>query len=108
MHHWHHTFYKSRHMEYDEINDIYMLFMPPWLQLFYFLIYIPLLSMLLSLILPRFVVMHFIFSLTLYYACYELMHWLEHLPHTHPLMKIKLIEYMRRHHMVHHSTLKDI
>lgn len=107
MHHWHHTFYKSRHMEYDDLNDIYMLFMPPWLQLFYFLIYLPLLSMLLSLILPKFVVMHFIFALILYYALYELVHWLEHLPSTHPLMKIRFINHMRRHHVVHHSNLKD-
>ena len=107
MHHWHHTFYKSRHMEYDHINDIYMLFMPPWLQLLYFFLYLPLLSILLSLVLPKLIVLHFIFALTLYYAIYELVHWLEHLPATHPLMKIKLIDSMRRHHVVHHSHLKD-
>lgn len=108
MHHWHHTFYKSRHMEYDHINDIYMLFMPPWLQMLYFFFYLPLLSVLLSLVLPSFIVMHFIFALTLYYAIYELVHWLEHLPATHPLMKIKFIDYMRRHHVVHHSNLKNV
>lgn len=41
MHHWHHTFYQSHSMEYDHLDDVYMLLMPPWIQIFYFVIYLP-------------------------------------------------------------------
>jgi hypothetical protein len=33
MHHWHHTSYRPQNMNFDEINDIYMPLMPPWLLL---------------------------------------------------------------------------
>ena len=107
MHNWHHTFYKSESMEYDSLDDVYMLLMPPWLQLFYFVVYLPLLVLGLSLVFPKIIVMHFVFSLTLWYGIYELTHWIEHLSPQHPLMKIKMFDWVRRHHIVHHSKFRD-
>lgn len=107
MHHWHHTFYKSEFMEYDSLNDVYMLLMPPWLQIFYFVIYLPLLVVGLTIVFPVGIVMHFVFALTLWYGIYELVHWVEHLPPTHALMKWPLCNWLRRHHIVHHSKFKD-
>jgi hypothetical protein len=52
MHNWHHTFYQSHQMEYDDLDDVYMLLMPPWIQLLYFFLYLPGLTLLLSLVLP--------------------------------------------------------
>lgn len=107
MHHWHHTFYTSQNMQYDHINDIYMLFMPPWIQLLYFLIYLPALTYLVQLVFPLEITLHFIFALTLWYGIYELVHWVEHLPNNHLLMRFKLCQKLRQHHQIHHSRLKD-
>lgn len=107
MHHWHHTFYKATHMEYDNLDDVYMLLMPPWLQLFYYAIYLPLLVLVLLLVFPEFIVMHFVFGFTLWYGIYELVHWIEHLSPAHILMQNKISQWLRQHHIVHHSKLKD-
>ena len=107
MHHWHHTFYQSTNMEYEGLNDLYMLLMPPWLQIFYYAIYLPGLVLLLSAFFPEVFVMHFAFSLTIWYGIYEFVHWIEHLPLSHPIMQNRLSKWLRRHHIVHHSKLKD-
>lgn len=107
MHHWHHTFYQAHAMEYESLDDVYMLLMPPWLQFFYFTVYLPGLVLLLSLFLPTDIVMHFVFALTIWYGIYEFTHWIEHLPTTHPLMQNPVSLWLRRHHIVHHSKLKD-
>ena len=103
MHRWHHTFYQKEKMEYDQLNDVYMLLMPPWLQVVYFVVYLPVLTLLLSYVLPLTFIQHFIFSLTIWYGIYELIHWTEHLPKTHPLMRLSFLIWMRQHHLVHHD-----
>ncbi|HXH29655.1 MAG TPA: sterol desaturase family protein [Bacteriovoracaceae bacterium] len=108
MHHWHHTFYTSGVMEYDELDDVYMLLMPPWIQVFYYLVYLPLLIVILKPLLPMALVLHFIFAMTLWYALYESVHWVSHLPLDHVLLKVPGLRWMRQHHQVHHSRLKDV
>jgi hypothetical protein len=102
MHHWHHTFYQSFEMEYDQLDDVYMLLMPPWLQATYFLVYLPLVAWLLSQFLPATFVPHLVFTLTLWYGLYEVIHWVEHLPDTHPVMRQGWARAMKRHHVIHH------
>jgi hypothetical protein len=102
MHHWHHTFYQAQNMEYDELDDVYMLLMPPWIQAIYFVVYLPLLAWLLSFILPAVFVPHFVFTLTLWYGLYELIHWMEHLPDTHLMMGFAWARSMKHHHVGHH------
>lgn len=103
MHRWHHTFYQDHKMEYDELNDVYMLLMPPWLQLIYFLFYLPLISFVLSFFISEMYLNHFIFSLILWYGLYEVVHWSEHLPDNHRLMKLRFVRKMKDHHIVHHD-----
>jgi sterol desaturase/sphingolipid hydroxylase (fatty acid hydroxylase superfamily) len=107
LHHWHHTFYVPQLMAYDEINDVYMLLMPPWLQMVYFVIYLPIATYVLTLIFSTELTLHFIFSLILWYGLYETIHWIEHLPSHHLLMRSKVLRKLRSHHLVHHSALKD-
>lgn len=107
MHHWHHTFYQSRYMEYDSLDDVYMLLMPPWLQLFYFAVYLPFLAFIFTLVFSKELVLPFIFGMTLWYGIYELVHWIEHLPKNHITMKLPFMKWLREHHIVHHSKLKD-
>ncbi len=102
MHHWHHTFYQAHEMEYDELNDVYMLLMPPWLQATYFMLYLPLVAWLLSLFLPAVFVPHLVFTLTLWYGLYEVIHWIEHLPNQHALMRLAWARWMKQHHVGHH------
>lgn len=107
MHHWHHTFYPPEKMTFDNLNDVYMLLMPPWLQLVYFLIYLPVMTMAFAWFAPMKIILPFMFGLVLWYGTYELVHWLEHLPAEHPVMKLRVVNWLRRHHIVHHSKLKD-
>ena len=106
MHHWHHTFYPAYNMQYDHLSDIYMLFMPPWIQFLYFFVYSPILIFLLSFILPTAIVAHFAFAMILWYGIYEFAHWLEHRPANHFLMKFRPFAHIRHHHTVHHSKLQ--
>jgi hypothetical protein len=107
MHHWHHTFYKSHRMEYDKIDDVYMLLMPPWIQVFYYAVYLPALTLIVMQMFSEAYVLPFIFGLTLWYGIYELVHWIEHLPSGHITMKLPLMRKLRDHHVIHHSKLKD-
>ncbi|MBY0516553.1 MAG: hypothetical protein K2P81_06585 [Bacteriovoracaceae bacterium] len=102
MHHWHHTFYQSENMEYDELNDVYMLLMPPWIQLIYFVLYLPFITWALSHLFPPVFVPHFIFALTVWYGLYELIHWIEHLSDKHMVMTFGWARKMKRHHRGHH------
>jgi hypothetical protein len=108
MHHWHHTFYQAHRMEYDHIDDVYMLLMPPWIQVFYYAVYLPGLILFAELFLPHYLILPFAFGLTLWYGIYELVHWIEHLPATHWLMKIPYMKSARQSHAIHHSKLKDV
>jgi hypothetical protein len=108
MHTWHHTFYQSHEMEYDDLDDVYMLLMPPWIQLVYFFLYLPLLTFLLNFVFPTDVVAHFVFSLITWYGVYEFVHWVEHLPATHPLMCLPGAHRLRRHHVLHHSKKLEV
>ena len=107
MHHWHHTFYQSQEMEYDELDDVYMLLMPPWIQVFYYAVYLPFLTLIVGSLISIKFVLPFVFGLTLWYGIYELVHWMEHLPVQHMCMKLPFMKTMRRNHQVHHSKLKD-
>lgn len=109
MHHWHHSFYRSGKMTYDELNDVYMLLMPPWLQLVYYFVYLPLMVLLIAYLLPFKIgfILPFVFGLILWYGLYETVHWIEHLSQDNTLMKYKIFNWLRLHHIVHHSELKD-
>lgn len=109
MHHWHHTFYRPEKMTYDDLNDVYMLLMPPWLQLVYFVIYLPLMTLLIAYFAPisMVAILPFMLGLILWYGIYELIHWVEHLHPEHRLMNFSFISWLRRHHVIHHSHLKD-
>jgi sterol desaturase/sphingolipid hydroxylase (fatty acid hydroxylase superfamily) len=108
MHHWHHTFYQSNRMEYDHLDDVYMLLMPPWIQIFYFVVYLPGLVIVAKLFLSQDLILPFAFGLTLWYGIYELIHWIEHLPLNHWAIKIPFMKSARQRHAIHHSKLKDI
>ncbi len=107
MHHWHHTFYQSRAMEYDTLDDVYMLLMPPWIQLLYYIVYLPLLTIVAGLIFGNEVMVPFVLGLTLWYGIYELVHWMEHLPPGKGPLRFSLFCKLREHHVIHHSRLKD-
>jgi sterol desaturase/sphingolipid hydroxylase (fatty acid hydroxylase superfamily) len=83
--------------------------MPPWLQMVYFVIYLPLATLVLAYFAPfqMIILMPFIFGLIMWYGIYELVHWTEHLPSSHALMRFKAFNWLRNHHVIHHSDLKD-
>jgi hypothetical protein len=108
MHHWHHTFYQTQNMQYDHIDDIYMLLMPPWIQLLYYLIYLTGLIWVAGFFLSREFALTFSLGLTLWYGIYELVHWIGHLPENHWTMKIPCMEAVRKSHSIHHLKMKRV
>ncbi len=102
LHHWHHAIYLPGHMQYEELNDVYMLLMPPWIQGLYFFVYLPALAVALSFVLPLTFIFHLLFALTLWYALYEAVHWVEHLSDEHPLSRFKIVQGLQEHHVWHH------
>lgn len=108
MHHWHHTFYQAHAMQYDSLDDVYMLLMPPWIQLSYYVIYLPLVAAACAIVFPSAVVLQVVWALAAWYGLYEAVHWIEHLPDSHRLMSFAWARAMKRHHVVHHHPrLKD-
>ncbi len=107
MHHWHHTFYQSNSMEYEELDDVYMLLMPPWIQILYYLLYLPALALVAGLVFGSEVTLPIVFGLTLWYGIYELVHWMEHLPSGTGPLRFRPFQRLRAHHAIHHSSLKD-
>lgn len=102
MHMIHHLLYDEDNMEYEELNDIYMLLMPPKILALYYLIYCPLILV----IIYQFVSLNNFFYIAaafmLWFGYYEIIHFIEHLPDKHPIMKFSYARFLKRFHKGHH------
>ncbi|MFZ4715664.1 MAG: sterol desaturase family protein [Bacteriovoracaceae bacterium] len=106
MHHWHHTFYQETKLEYDESNDLYMLFMPPWLQSIYFFLYLPAIYLLLKPVVSEWALTLVISVLVVWYGAYELIHWICHLGKEHIIQRrFAWARWMKEHHRFHHHKI---
>jgi hypothetical protein len=71
MHHWHHIFYQSHAMENDTLNDVYMLLMHRWIQLFCYVISLPAMTLVALPIFGIEAIIPFVFTLKLWSGIYD-------------------------------------
>lgn len=103
MHMIHHKLYNEDHMEYEELNDIYMLLMPPMITILYYLVMIPLITIIAKILLPQAIVNYAISSSFFFWGLYEFNHYCEHLNNDHKIFKIKFFKFLSNHHKHHHN-----
>lgn len=109
MHIIHHQLYVDEKIEFEEWNDLYMLLMPPKILLMYYFVYCPLVLSIVYLILPLHLFWYSALGFSLWFGYYELIHFIEHMPRKHWIMKFPYFRFLRRFHEVHHSQkLKNI
>ena len=99
----HHQFYTDEHVVYDKRDDWFILFFPPLVVLSLVFIYLPIIHFLLPMILPLNAVYMVMIGSVLYFILYEVFHYISHLPEDHYLLRIRVLNFIRQHHVYHHN-----
>lgn len=99
----HHSFYTQEKIVYDSARDFYILFFPPAVIIGFTLIYLPANYFLLRNFLSPNALYLYLFTSTLYFILYEVLHYISHLPETHWILKIPYFKLMWNHHGTHHN-----
>ena len=99
----HHRFYTDEHVVYEQRDDWFILFFPPLVVLSMIFIYLPIMYHLLPLFLPPNAVYLVMIGSILYFIFYEIFHYISHLPEEHFLLKIRVLRFIRQHHVYHHN-----
>jgi hypothetical protein len=103
MHMIHHRLYDEKNMQYEKLNDIYMLLMPPAITFLYYIIMIPFIYFISTVLFSRDLAMFSISGAFFFWGLYELNHFIEHLNQNNPIFKINFFKYIRTHHEKHHN-----
>ena len=99
----HHRFYTDQYSVVDELDDLYLLFFPPWTILLFLFVHCPMVYFLASeFISSNSVYLHLAMS-TVYFILYEVFHFVSHLPRGHWILNIRHFARMREHHTLHHN-----
>ena len=99
----HHRFFTHQYSVVDELDDLYLLFFPPWTILLFLVIHCPILYFLCSRFLSdNCTYLHLAMS-TFYFILYEVFHFVSHLPEGHWILNIRHFSRMREHHTAHHD-----
>lgn len=102
----HHHFFTHDAMAYESSHDFRMVLFPPVLLLFFLGgIATPLGALFFALGSPN-VGWLFVATAMGYFLTYEWLHFCYHLPAEHPLGRLPLLAWLRRHHQVHHDLRK--
>lgn len=98
----HHRFFDYDHITRDEFDDLHAMLFPYWTA--------PLLcalsygvSLLLVPLLGSNTAHLSMFMMNAYFAAYEIVHTIDHLPDDHFLAKAPVLRYLREHHRLHHD-----
>jgi hypothetical protein len=102
MHMHHHLLYTEDKMQYEHIDDIYMLLMPPSIWAYYHFIHVPVNFLIASYFVSTNELLYIISAFYLWQGYYELSHYIEHLPDDHWTMKIPYCKWIQEHHKIHH------
>ena len=98
----HHRFFDYEHITRDEVDDLHAMLFPYWTA--------PLLcvlsygvSLLLTPILGSNVAHLSMLMMTVYFAAYEFVHTVDHLPDQNILARLPILRFLRQHHRLHHD-----
>ncbi len=99
----HHSFFTHEHMTYDEDRDFNAVLFPPEMLLFFFGGMATPLGFFGYFIFGANVAWLFVFTVTLYFLNYELLHFLYHVDEETWTSKLPFMAGLRKHHTLHHD-----
>ncbi|NOZ65075.1 MAG: fatty acid hydroxylase family protein [Alphaproteobacteria bacterium] len=99
----HHSFFTHEFMEFDEEKDFNAVLFPPEMLLFFFGGIATPLGILSYFLFGGNVAWLFVFSVTLYFLNYEVMHFLYHVSEDAWTSNLPFMGFLRRHHTLHHD-----
>ena len=98
----HHRFFDYEHITPDELDDLHAMLFPYWTA--------PLLcavsygvSLLLTPVAGSNAAHLSMLMMNLYFAAYEMVHTIDHLPDEHVLARLPILRFLREHHRLHHD-----
>lgn len=103
VHMTHHRLYDDQNMTYEHIDDLYMLLLPPWTALSYYLVTGPSFLIPLYFILPVNLFYYSLSAFVIFYFIHEISHYVSHLDGNRAIFRIKLFAWVRSHHLPHHN-----
>jgi len=99
----HHSFFTDEHMTFDSNRDFNAVLFPPSMLVFFFGAIATPIGVLCYVFLGENVAWLFVFSVTLYFLNYEIMHFLYHVDEEAWTSKLPLMGHLRKHHTLHHD-----
>ncbi len=99
----HHSFFTHEHMTYDKDLDFNAVLFPPVMLLFFFGGIATTVGMISYLVFGANVAWLFVFTVTVYFLNYEVLHFLYHVHEDAWTSKLPLMAGLRRHHTIHHD-----
>lgn len=99
----HHSFFTHEYMTFDSDRDFYAVLFAPAMVLFFFGVIATPLAIVCYAVFGENVALLFVFSVTLYFLNYEVLHFLYHVSEAAWTSKMPLMGYFRRHHTLHHD-----
>jgi len=101
----HHGFFTMEDMACADREDLRWVLFPPWALPLLVVTVTPTAALLARLVSARLAWL-FLFEVVVYYAVYEVVHALAHLPADHPWAGRPLVRAATRHHRVHHDPAR--
>ena len=99
----HHTFFTHEHMKFDEGQDFHAVLFPPVMLLFFFGAIATPFGLLCYILLGANVAWLFVFTVSLYFLNYEVLHFLYHVDEEAWTSKLPFMAGLRKHHTLHHD-----
>ena len=100
----HHIFFTDRFMQFDSSRDFKAVLFPPMLILFFLTFFALPAGLLVNWLFSANVSYLFVATAFAYFATYEILHTLYHLPEETWIYRFKVLRTMRRLHQDHHRT----
>lgn len=99
----HHRFFTDQCAVIDELDDLYLLFFPPWTILLFLVIHCPVAYFVCTRFLSVNCAYLYLAMSTFYFILYEVFHFVSHLPQGHWILNVRHFSRMREHHTLHHN-----
>lgn len=100
----HHVIYTHQDMSMKDKKELYLILMPPYAIVLIFVLLLPIIFILTSLLSFNVALLTLVTSLA-FFLTYEWLHFCYHLPGHHWLARRRVIQYLRRLHTSHHNPL---
>lgn len=99
----HHQYYTDQAMEFESSRDVNMVLFPPFVIIFFAVIFIPVVWLVLNFLVSANVAYLSCATATFYFLCYEVFHFSHHCPDASWIAKVPIIARARRVHRFHHN-----